>query len=287
MKQLYPRVGLQRLCGLFGYSRQSYRKGQIRAEKQAFESALVVDLVREVRKKIARIGGKKLYFILKARLFEHRIKMGRDVFFEVLRENGLLIKRRKKRPWTTWSKHKLRTYPNLIRGLIPQRPNELWVSDITYIRVGDKWHYVIFITDAYSRMVVGFNVSDHMDAEFCKQALDQALEQWKDRTKALIHHSDRGLQYCSTLYTDKLLENHIQISMTEHGDPLENAIAERVNGIFKEDFGMDKNFENLAEAKPQISQMVYHYNHTRPHASCDYLTPVQAHAQNGLLPKRW
>ena len=115
MKQLYPRVGLQRLCGLFGYSRQSYRKGQIRAENQAFESALVVDLVREVRKKIARIGGKKLYFMLKARLFEHRIKMGRDVFFEVLRENGLLIKRRKKRPWTTWSKHKLRTYPQLIR----------------------------------------------------------------------------------------------------------------------------------------------------------------------------
>ena len=107
MKQLYPRVGLQRLCGLFGYSRQSYRKGQIRAEKQAFESALVVDLVREVRKKIARIGGKKLYFMLHARLFEHQIKMGRDVFFEVLRDNELLLKRRKKRPRTTWSKHKL------------------------------------------------------------------------------------------------------------------------------------------------------------------------------------
>lgn len=287
MKQVYPRLGLQRLCGLFGYSRQSYRKRQLRLDKQAFESALIAAMVREVRQKIARIGGKKLYFMLKPVLLEHQINIGRDAFFEVLRENDLLLSRRKKRARTTWSGHGLRTYPNLIRELTPMRPNELWVSDITYIRVGDKWHYVIFITDAYSHMVVGFNISDRMDAAFCTLALEQALEQWKDRSKPLIHHSDRGLQYCSTLYTTKLSENHIRISMTENGDPLENAIAERLNGIFKEDFEMDRTFKNLTEAKSQIPEMVYHYNHLRPHASCNYMTPKLAHASEGLLAKRW
>jgi transposase InsO family protein len=287
MKQLYPRIGLQRLCGLFGYGRQSYYKRQIREEKLAFKSALIVDLVREIRQNIARIGGKKLYFMLRPQLSRHQLKIGRDAFFEVLRANDLLIRRRKRRAVTTWSKHGLRTYPNLIQELIPLRPNELWVSDITYIRVGDVWHYVIFITDAYSHMVVGHNVGANMDAEFCVQALKQALDQWKDREGTLIHHSDRGLQYCSVLYTKKLLGNHIQISMTQHGDPLENAIAERVNGIFKEDFEMHQNFENLPIAVSEIQNMVYHYNYTRPHASCDYLTPAQAHSKTGPLPKRW
>lgn len=287
MKQLYGRVGLQDLCGLFGYSRQSYYKRQVREEQLAFESALVVDLVREERRNIVRIGGRKLFFMLGPELGRHQLKIGRDAFFEVLRANGLLITRRKRRVVTTWSRHGLKTYPNLIRELRPLRPNELWVSDITYIRVGDIWHYVIFITDAYSRKVVGYNVSDHMDAKFCVEALDQALAQWVDRNGPLIHHSDRGLQYCSALYSGKLLENHIHISMTEHGDPLENALAERVNGIFKQDFEMDQNFENLTEAKNQIQNMVHHYNHTRPHASCDYLTPAQAHSKQGLLPKRW
>lgn len=287
MKQVYPRVGLQRLCGLFGYSRQGYHKRQIQEEKQAFKSAVVVDLVKGVRKDIPRIGGKKLYFMLKGVLDGHQIKLGRDAFFDILRGNELLIHRRKTRTRTTWSKHGLKTYPNLIRELIPLRPHELWVSDITYIRVADRWHYAIFITDAYSRKVIGHNVGAHMDATFCSQALRQALDQWTDRSKPLVHHSDRGLQYCSALYTSRLIENNIQISMTENGDPLENAIAERVNGIFKEDFEMDKTFKNLSEAIRQIQHMVYHYNYTRPHGSCDYQTPAQAHTAQGQLSKRW
>lgn len=287
MKRAYPTHGLSCLCGLFGYTRQAYYKRQVRQERQAFECALVVDLVRSIRFNIPRLGGKKLYFLLKSSLDEHGLKLGRDRFFDILRDNDLLIKRRKRRAQTTWSKHGLRTYPNLIEGFIPLKSNQLWVSDITYIRVGGLWHYVIFITDAYSRKVIGYNVDEHMRAEFCEVALKQALAQWCARTTALIHHSDRGLQYCSALYTNELKRNKISISMTQYGDPQENAIAERVNGIFKTDFIMDQDFEDLAQARVKIQNMVYHYNHTRPHLSCDMLTPVQAHQQEGLLPKRW
>lgn len=288
MKQFYPEVGLDQLCRLFGYSRQAYYKRQIRQEQRALQFAIVLDLVRSIRSNIPRIGGKKLYFLLQADLLAHRIKLGRDAFFDLLRAHELLITRRKRRAQTTWSGHGLRTYPNLIEGFIPLFANRLWVSDITYIRVGGIWNYVIFITDAYSHKVVGYHVDEHMRAEFCGVALDQALAQWQDRDNPLIHHSDRGLQYCSALYTNKLLSTEkIQISMTQNGDPKENAIAERVNGIFKTDFVMDQDFRDLADARRQIQNMVFHYNHTRPHLSCDYLTPAQAHQKKGPLSKRW
>lgn len=287
MKSLYPHMGLHRLCLLFGYSRQSYYKHLRAEDRHAFTSALIVSLVKDKRQQMPGIGAKKLYFLLSEQIQQHQLKIGRDVFMQILRENDLLIRRRKKRVVTTWSKHALKKYPNIIRELTPKKPNKLWVSDITYIRVGGVWHYVIFIVDAYSRLVIGYNVDEHMDAEFCEVALDQALKQWKDRSQKLIHHSDRGLQYCSKLYTEKLLGNKILISMTENGDPLENAIAERVNGIFKGEFEMDQHFETLQIAIERIQQMVYHYNHSRPHASCNYLTPAQAHATEGLLPKRW
>lgn len=287
MKYSYPKVGLEQLCGLFGYSRQAYYKRQLRADRQAFESAIVLDLVRSIRLNIPRIGVKKLHFMLKTSLVEHRIKLGRDGLFDLLGAHDLLIKRRKRRAQTTWSKHGLRIYPDLRECLIPLKANVLWVSDITYIRVGGMWHYVIFITDVYSHKVIGYNVEDHMRAEFCEVALDQALAQWQDRSEDLIHHSDRGLQYCSALYTDKLKSHQIRISMTQNGDPHENAIAERVNGIFKTDFVMDQEFTDLGQAKDRIQNMVYHYNHTRPHLSCDRLTPHQAHQRQGLLPKRW
>jgi len=144
-----------------------------------------------------------------------------------------------------------------------------------------------FITDAYSRKVVGYHTNDRATSAFCMVALEQALEQWQNRKVALIHHSDRGLQYCSWAYTGKLKSNKIRISMTQNGDPHENAMAERVNGIFKTDFKMDRTFESLEQARQEIEQMVYHYNYTRPHASCDYLTPIQAHQRSGLLPRRW
>ncbi len=287
MKRLYPQTGLGQLCGLFGYTRQAYYKQHKREEEQAFEQAIVVDLVRSVRKNIPRIGGKKLHFLLQGKLIGHQIKLGRDGFFEVLRAHDLLVSRRRRRVQTTWSGHGLKKYPNLIEEMIPLNPNALWVSDITYIQVGGLWNYVIFITDAYSHKVVGYNVDDHMTAQFCEVALDQALSQWQERSKPLIHHSDRGLQYCSAVYTEKLLDADIQISMTQNGDPRENAIAERVNGIFKTDFAMDQHFENLEQAKSSIHNMVFHYNHTRPHLSCDRLTPEQAHQRDGPLRNLW
>lgn len=287
MKQAYPSHSLGTLCGLFGYTRQAYYKRRSDQERQAFESAVVIDLVKSVRQDIPRLGGKKLYHILKPQLIGHRIKLGRDKFFAILRAHELLIRIRKRRALTTWSKHGLRIYPNLIKELTPLKANELWVSDITYIRVGSIWNYVIFITDAYSHVVVGHHVEDHMRAEFCKVALDQALSQWQERSTKLIHHSDRGLQYCSALYTNRLRQNKIRISMTQFSDPYENAVAERVNGIFKTDFLMDQTFASLEEARMKIQKMVYHYNHTRPHLSCDMLTPAQAHQQEGPLPKRW
>jgi len=287
MQKVYPREGLGTLCRLFGYSRQAYYQRQKRREKAQIQTGIIVDEVEQIREKIARIGGRKLFFMLKDKLLAHGIKIGRDKFFSVLRVNDLLIKPRKKRVMTTMSKHYLRKYPNLIKDLIVDAPNHLWVSDITYIKVKDKWHYVIFITDAYSKTVVGYNVSEKADAAFCVQALEQALEQWTDRQHPLIHHSDRGVQYCSFAYTGKLKDNEIQISMTQSGDPLENAIAERVNGIFKTDFLMDRTFTSLQEAEKEILQMVDNYNNLRPHASCDYFTPAQAHQITGTLAKRW
>lgn len=287
MHRVYPEQGLETLCGLFGYSRQAYYQHWKRREKEQIQTGIIVDEVVRIRDKIARIGGRKLFFMLKEKLLAHRIKMGRDKFFHVLRVNDLLIKRRKKRPRTTMSNHQLRKYPNLTTDLVVDAPNQLWVSDITYIKVNHKWHYVIFITDAYSKKVIGYNVSAKADAAFCIQALEQALEQWKDRKGKLIHHSDRGLQYCSYAYSGKLKDHQIHISMTQNGDPRENAIAERVNGIFKGDFLMDKIFTSLEQAQQQISQMVEAYNNLRPHASCDYFTPVEAHQMTGVLEKRW
>lgn len=287
MLKVYPKTSLETLCRLFGFSRQAYYKRQKVEQRQLMQTAIVVDLVDEIRQDIPRIGGKKLYFMLQSKLRGYDITLGRDRFFALLRDNDLLVKRRKKRPVTTMSRHQLRKYPNLITELVVKGPNQLWVSDITYIKVADKWNYVIFITDAYSKKVVGFQVSDRATTAFCLEALEQALEQWMDRDGTLIHHSDRGLQYCSYDYTGKLKDNGILISMTQNGDPLENAIAERVNGIFKGDFMMDKTFECLSQARQEIQRMVYHYNHTRPHASCDYLTPVQAHQRTGLLSRRW
>lgn len=278
---------MDRLCRLFGYSRQAYYKRNYYQEQQAIASAIVVDLVVQVRKDIPGIGAKKLYMILNPELERHCLKIGRDGFISILSAHDLLLKGRKRRAQTTWSGHGLRIYPNLIEGLEALRINQIWVSDITYIRVGQLWHYVIFITDAYSHKVVGYHVADHMRAEFCQVALDQALAQWTDRQQGLIHHSDRGLQYCSALYTGALKTNGIQISMTQNGDPRENAIAERINGIFKTDFAMDKTFLDLEQAQQEIAHMVHHYNHTRPHLSCDMLTPAQAHQTSGPLLKRW
>jgi len=287
MRQVHKNTGLGVLCQLFGKTRQAYYKRENHQEKQSIKEGIVLDFVRLIREKIPRIGGRKLHYMLSEELTCHDIKLGRDALFTLLNVHDMLIRPRRKYARTTNSRHHFRKYKSLISSFNAQYVNELWFSDITYIKVQGKWNYVIFIIDAYSHKVIGYNIDTTMDAEFCEVALDQALSQWENRERLLIHHSDRGVQYCSNLYTDKLKSANIKISMTQNSDPRENAVAERLNGIFKGDFLMDQHFENLEEAQKRIAEMVYYYNHLRPHSSCDYLTPQQAYEMTDPLKKRW
>jgi len=233
-----------------------------------------------------RLGGRKLQYMLAPLLEQHNISIGRDKFFDILADNGLLVRRRKRRAVTTDSRHPYRRYPNLVRGMEINAPERLWVSDITYLRTAEDFGYLSLVTDAYSRKIVGYGLHPTLKAEGPLQALDMALNQYSGKGQ-LIHHSDRGCQYCCSLYIQRLDQNDISISMTEKGDPYENAIAERVNGILKDEFGLDSNFGSFTEALEAVDKAVQVYNNIRPHASCNYLTPDQAHHQQGTLKLRW
>lgn len=287
MKAYYKAVGLAVLCGLFGKSRQAFYEQKWHEEKELFRDAIIVDLVKNERRIARRVGGRNLYQVLKADLEERQVHIGRDRFFTVLRENDLLVKRRRRRCATTMSRHQLPKYANLAKGLKVERAEQLWVSDITYIRAGENFCYLILITDAYSHKIVGFNFGKNMDAAFCVEALNMALAGRRCPDRALMHHSDRGLQYCSKAYVEVLQQHSIAISMTENGDPLENALAERMNGILKDSFEMDRTFSSFEEARAFIEEAVRYYNNRRPHSSCDRLTPNEAHARTGTLKKHW
>lgn len=234
-----------------------------------------------------RLGTRKLQHMIIPLLEQHGINIGRDKLFDLLADNGLLVRRRKRRKVaTTDSNHPYRRYPNLIRGMEVLSAEQLWVSDITYISLREDFGYLSLVTDAYSRKIVGYCLYPTLKAEGPLQALEMALKQYSGKGQ-LIHHSDRGCQYCCGLYTQKLDHNNISISMTEKGDPYENAIAERVNGILKDEFGLERNFGSFTEAREAVDKAVQTYNNVRPHASCNYLTPEQAHHQQGALKLRW
>jgi len=236
-----------------------------------------------------RIGTRKLHYMLTETLQKHQISIGRDKLFDLLEEYGMLVRRRKrKRINTTDSNHPFRKYPNLIRELQVLRPNHLWVSDITYISLADCFCYLSLVTDAYSRKIVGYYLYPNLKKEGPIHALRMALNSLSGKPQdTLIHHSDRGLQYCCGDYVLLLEDNAMIISMTEKGDPYENAIAERVNGILKNEFSLDQDFDNIEQAKTAVERAVSIYNQQRPHLSCDRLTPEQAHQQQGPLQKRW
>lgn len=216
----------------------------------------------------------------------HNFQIGRDAFFDLLAEHGLLVRKRKRRGCiTTLSRHRFKKYPNIIRGFIPTCPNQLWVSDITYIHMKNGFVYLSLITDAYSRKIVGFCLSETLAAKGPLKALKMALEENKN-IQGLKHHSDRGVQYCCDEYVKQLLDKAIKISMTENGDPLENAIAERVNGILKTEL-LEEAYQNYSDAQWAVAKAVSTYNHLRPHGSIDNLKPVQAHQMCGQIPKRW
>ncbi len=233
------------------------------------------------------IGGRKLYLLLQEFLLEHQIKMGRDALFTLLAAHQLLVRRRKRRVITTQSFHWLRKYPNYIRNMVPIHKNQIWVADITYYQTTTGFVYISFITDAYSRKIVGYHVADTLEAIHTIKALQMALEQSAEPITGLIHHSDRGVQYCSADYVKLLQQNHITISMTENGDPLENAIAERINGIMKAEFLNHYSLKNQSEVMEILNQSVTIYNTQRPHMSCNMLTPEDVHQNNLSVQRTW
>lgn len=272
---------------MLGYSRQAYYQHKRQSEKESLQHDLLINEVLVIRKKQKRLGGRKLFFKLDAFIKEHKISIGRDAFFNLLSDRCLLVRKRKrKKPITTFSDHWMRKYPNLIENFYPTAPNQLWVSDITYIVVGDGFAYLSIVTDAYSRKIVGYYLSPNLSAEGCIKALKMALNNNKGKLGRLIHHSDRGSQYCCSDYVGILNDNYIRISMTQNGDPRENAIAERVNGILKDEL-FEKTYLNYGQAVKGISVAISIYNHQRPHGSIDYLTPIEAHFKSGELKRRW
>ena len=274
------------LCLLLGYSRQAYYQYQRQSEKEALKYDLLIQEVLEIRKLQKRIGTRKLFHMTTDFRKLHGIVIGRDAFFDLLSVHGLLIrKRRRKKPLTTYSNHWLRKHPNLIVGLIPLVPNRLWASDITYIDLDEGHAYLSLITDAYSRKIVGFYLSAELTAEGSIEALKMAFKNNPERIK-LIHHSDRGVQYCSSKYVALLNKNTVGISMTQSGNPRENPMAERVNGILKEEL-LEASYSSYRQAKEAVTKAVSIYNHNRPHGSIDMLTPAEAHQGEGELKKRW
>jgi transposase InsO family protein len=236
------------------------------------------------------MGTRKLYGKLEGFMKEHNIRMGRDALFSLLLSNKLLVSKRQRRVRTTQSHHWLRKYPNLIKGLVPASPNHIWVSDITYWRIEPGFYYISFITDAFSHKIVGYHVGESLATVETIQALKMALDGLYRKPKKhhkLIHHSDRGLQYCSHDYVDLLKDRNIKISMTESGGPLDNAVAERINGILKEEYLKFYDVNTIGEACNALEISVKLYNRDRPHNSISNLHPDQVHAFNIKTKKMW
>ena len=280
MKSNFSHIGLAKLCGWFGLTRQAYYQNNWNGISTTIEEELIIQQVKNIRKSHRRIGTRKLYEMIQPFLLEHHVKIGRDSLFDLLSANHLLIRKRKRRIQTTNSYHWLRKYPNLIRAFVPTTPNQLWVSDITYWKINTGEHlYISFITDAYSHRIVGYHVAETLEAIESIHALKMALFAFKGAEShfQLIHHSDRGIQYCSKDYVKLLQDYHIQISMTENGDPLENAIAERINGIIKDEYLETYEVNNIKEAIQLLNAVVVLYNSERPHMSIGNLTPDYIH----------
>ena len=243
--------------------------------------------VHQLRNQLPRLGTRKLHYKLTPLLAAHGLTIGRDYLFDLLDSHKLLVRQRKRKAITTDSRHWLHKYTNLVRELSCTRPEQLWVSDITYIRMGNQWGYLSLITDAYSRKIMGYCLRTDMLAQGCVDALQMALDNRHYPNEPLIHHSDRGSQYCSAAYVGLLIDNRIAISMTENGDPYENALAERINGIIKTEFNLYNSQLGFEATCQLIQASITVYNEERPHGSCDFLTPQQAHRQQGVLKKRW
>lgn len=264
-------------CHLFGIDRQVYYRSLRRKAARQSKAEQVVELIAQTRLAMPRIGTRKLYYLLLDKL--QVLKIGRDKFFGILRANHLLVVARRSYHVTTDSHHRFRKHKNLILEMPVIRPEQVWVSDITYIGKREKPCYLSLVTDAYSKKIMGYYVADNMSTESSVKALKMAIKNRRIDLLPLIHHSDRGIQYCSDGYQKLLQKNKIQCSMTNNGDPYENAVAERINGILKQEFIIDTYHADLDIMKKIVKEAIDIYNNKRPHYSNHMLTPEQMHEQ--------
>jgi len=271
---------------LLGKSRQALYDSLHRKEERQMEEVVVLGLVKEIRKNHKYMGTEKLLLKLRPDLKLHNIKIGRDALYQLLGEHGMLVRQSKFKPRTTNSNHAYYRYNNIAEKINVVNACQLWVSDITYIRTEKGFVYLSLITDCYSHKIVGWGLRADLTSKGVLSALDMALLA-NTKIKGLTHHSDRGIQYCSKDYVKALEDNNIAISMTQNGDPYENALAERVNGILKYEYDLKDTFKDLFEAIEKVKQSIDLYNNERPHMSCDMLTPNEAHKRTGELKKHW
>ena len=270
---------------MFGIDRQVYYRSEKRSADRTNKAEQVVKLVEDLRSIQPHLGGRKLHFMLKVSL--KSLKVGRDKFFDILRANHLLIIPTRSYHITTNSHHRFRKHKNLILDYQISKPNQVWVADITYIGNRANPSYLSLVTDAYSKKIVGHHVADNLNTESSLMALKNALKNKKVNLESLIHHSDRGVQYCSNEYQKLLEKNNIKCSMTQNSDPYENAVAERINGILKQEFDIDKYDVETKLRRKIVNESIEIYNEIRPHFSNHYLTPNQMHDQKLLKMKTY
>lgn len=267
------------MCRRLGMSRQNYYARHQRRKRREVDAELVVALVGRERRLQPRLGTRKLYHLLKPELAEAGVRLGRDRMFEELRRRSLLLEPvRAAYPRTTQSYHNLPVFSNQIKGKEPQGPNQVWVSDLTYLRTQEGFLYLALITDLFSRKIVGWNLGDNLEAVGCVRALERALAELPAGCRP-IHHSDQGSQYCCHEYVKRLAERGLPISMTESNHCAENALAERMNGILKQEYGLGQEFLTKASVRAAAGQGIYLYNTRRPHNSLGQRTPAQVHEQ--------
>ena len=287
MKQEHPSYSIDSLCRLFGKSRQAYYERTKYVSLKNTRDDIILSFVGEVRKDFPRMGARKLLIFLRPKFERMGIEIGRDAFIELLYQNCLLVRRPRNKRKTTFSNHWMHKHPNLIIDYTPDAPNRLWVSDITYIDLASGTSYLSLITDAYSHKIVGWNLGKTLQGNDTLAALKMALKSLKGNHPELIHHSDRGSQYCCASYTKLLIKRKIQISMTQSGDPRENAIAERVNGILKIEWMHDKEPASWKETVAFVGKVIDLYNHQRPHLSISYMTPEEVHQTGMKTERKW
>ena len=260
-------------------TRQNYYARRTRRQRRQVDAQLVCKLVQQERSLQPRLGTRKLRVLLQTRLQEAGVRLGRDRFFEILGEHGLLLApRRSEHPRTTNSYHNLPVFKNLIKERTVSRPNEVWVGDLTYLRSEEGFMFLSLLTDKMSRHIVGYHCGDSLESIGCQQALEMALKQLRPGEQP-IHHSDRGVQYCCHEYVNRIATAGLAMSMTETDHCAENALAERMNGILKSEYGLDQRFKTKVQVREAVDQAIHLYGTRRPHSSLDNRFPAQVHTK--------